>query len=85
MKTALLPIIKEILILLLAIYVFLVLYDYFAKGKTFKDAALDRLILVLFQSGLGWLVYLIGGAAVFFLVYSIFFVLFWSYIQDRCI
>ena len=63
MKTALLPIIKEILILLLAIYVFLVLYDYFAKGKTFKDAALDRLILVLFQSGLGWLVYLIGGAA----------------------
>ena len=70
MKTALLPIIKEILILLLAIYVFLVLYDYFAKGKTFKDAALDRIILVLF---LGWLVYLIGGAAVFFLVYSIFF------------
>ena len=73
MNTAWLPIVKEILILLLAIYVFLVLYDYFAKGKTFKDAALDRLILVLFQSGLGWLVYLIGGAAVFFLVYSIFF------------
>lgn len=73
MKTAWVPIIREILLLILAVLIFLVLYDCLVKKKSFKKSLNERLILLLFRDGLGWIVYLIGIIVVVFLVYSIFF------------
>lgn len=72
MKTAWVPIIREILLLILAVLIFLVLYDCQVKKKSLKDSLNERLVL-LFRDGLGWIVYLIGIVVVVFLVYSIFF------------
>lgn len=73
MKTAWVPIIREILLLILAVLIFLVLYDCLVKKKSLKDSLNERLVLLLFRDGLGWTVYLIGIIVVVFLVYSIFF------------
>lgn len=74
MKTAWVPIIREILLLILAVLIFLVLYDCQVKKKSLKDSLNERLVLLLlFRDGLGWIVYLIGIVVVVFLVYSIFF------------
>lgn len=67
------PIVREVLLLILAVLVFLVLYDCLVKKKTLKESLNERLILLLFRDGLGWLVYLIGIVVVVFLIYSIFF------------
>ena len=67
------PIVREVLLLILAVLVFLVLYDCLVKKKSLKESLNERLILLLFRDGLGWLVYLIGIVVVVFLVYSIFF------------
>ena len=72
MKTAWVPIIREILLLILAVLIFLVLYDCLVKKKSLKESLNERLIL-LFRDGFGWIVYLIGIVVVVFLVYSIFF------------
>lgn len=72
MKTAWVPIIREILLLILAVLIFLVSYDCQVKKKSLKDSLNERLVL-LFRDGLGWIVYLIGIVVVVFLVYSIFF------------
>lgn len=73
MKTAWIPIIGEILLIVLAILVFTILYDRFVRGLSFKESVSERLANLFFRDGLGWLVYLFGIAAVVFLVYSIFF------------
>lgn len=73
MKTAWVPIIKLILLLILAVVIFLVMYDCFVKGKKIKDSLKERLFSLLFRDGLGWVVYLVGAVVVVFLVYSIFF------------
>lgn len=73
MKTAWTPIIREILLLILAALIFLVLYDCLVKKKSLKESLSERLVLLLFRDGLGWSVYLIGIVIVVFLVYSIFF------------
>ena len=67
------PIVREVLLLILAVLVFLVLYDCLVKKKSLKESLNERLILLLFRGGLGWLVYLIGIVVVVFLIYSIFF------------
>ncbi len=67
------PIIKEILLLVVAVLIFLVLYDCLVKKMPIKESLKDRLFLLLFRDGLGWVVYLIGILVVVFLVYSIFF------------
>ncbi len=67
------PIIKEILLFILAVLIFLVLYDCLVKKKKLKESLKERLLLLLFRDGLGWIVYLIGIIVVVFLVYSIFF------------
>lgn len=73
MKTAWIPIIREILLLILAVLIFLVLYDCLVKKKSLKESLTERLFLLLFRDGFGWVVYLIGIIVVVFLVYSIFF------------
>lgn len=73
MKNAWMPIIKEVLLLILAVLIFLVLYDCLVKKKRFKEAFIERFFLFLFQRGLGWVIYVIAIIAVFFLVYSVFF------------
>ena len=73
MKNAWMPIVREVLLLILAVLVFLVLYDCLVKKKSLKESLNERLILLLFRDGLGWLVYLIGIVVVVFLIYSIFF------------
>ncbi len=67
------PIIKEVLLLVFAVLIFLVLYDCLVEKKKFKEAFVERFFLFFFQRGLGWVVYLIAIVAVFFLVYSVFF------------
>ncbi len=67
------PIIKEILLLILAVLVFLVLYDCLVKKMTIKESLYERLFLLVFRDGLGWIVYVIGILVAIFLVYSIFF------------
>lgn len=67
------PIIKEILLLILAVLVFLVLYDCLVKKMTIKESLNERLFLLVFRDGLGWIVYVIGILVAIFLVYSIFF------------
>ena len=64
------PFIKEVLLLVIAVLIFLVLYDCFTNKKKLKEALLERLFW--FRS-LGWVAYLIAIVAVFFLVYSVFF------------
>ena len=73
MKNAWMPIIKEILLLILAVLVFLVLYDCLVEKKKFKEAFTERFFLFFFQRGLGWVVYVIAIIAVLFLVYTAFF------------
>ena len=67
------PIIKEVLLLVFAVLIFLVLYDCLVEKKKFKEAFVERFFMFFFQRGLGWIVYLIAIVAVFFLVYSVFF------------
>ncbi len=67
------PIIKEILLLVVAVLIFLVLYDCLVKKMSIKESLIGRLIHLFFRDGLGWLVYVIGILAVVFLVYTIFF------------
>lgn len=73
MKTAWMPIVREVLLLILAVLIFLVLYDCLVKRKSLKDSLKERLLFLLFRDGLGWVVYIIGIIVVVFLVYSIFF------------
>ncbi len=73
MKTAWMPIVREVLLLILAVLIFLVLYDCLVKRKSLKDSLKERLLFLLFRDGLGWVVYIIGILVVVFLVYSIFF------------
>ena len=73
MKTAWMPLVREILLLIVAVLFFLVIYDCLVKKKSIKESLYERLILLFFRDGLGWLVYLIGIVVVVFLVYSIFF------------
>lgn len=73
MKNAWMPIIKEVLLLVFAVLIFLVLYDCLVEKKKFKEAFVERFFMFFFQRGLGWIVYLIAIVAVFFLVYSVFF------------
>jgi len=73
MKTAWMPLVREILLLIVAVLIFLVIYDCLVKKKSIKESLYERLILLFFRDGLGWLVYLIGIVVVVFLVYSIFF------------
>lgn len=73
MKIAWGPIIKMILLLILAVVIFLIMYDCLVNGKKFKESLKERLSLLLFRDGLGWIVYLVCAVAVVFLVYSIFF------------
>ena len=68
-----LPIIKEILLFIIAVFIFLVLYDCFHKKKTLKESLKERTIFLLFRDGLGWIIYLLIIIIVVFLVYSIFF------------
>lgn len=73
MKYAWTPIIKEVLLLIFAVLIFLVLYDCLVEKKKFKEAFVERFFMFFFQRGLGWIVYLIAIVAVFYLVYSVFF------------
>lgn len=67
------PIIKEILLLVVAVLIFLVLYDCLVKKMSIKESLISRLIHLFFRDGLGWLVYVIGILAVVFLAYTIIF------------
>lgn len=71
MKTAWMPIVREIILLVIAVLAFLVLYDYLVKKKGLKESLIERIFL-LFDS-LGWVTYFIGIIVALFLVYSIFF------------
>lgn len=73
MKTAWIPILKYLSLLVLAVFIFFVLYDCLSKGMKLKDSLKERLLFLLFRDGLGWIIYIIGAVVIFFLVYSIFF------------
>lgn len=67
------PIIREILLLLIAVFIFLVLYDCLVMKKKFKEALAEKIFFFLLPGGLGCIIRLIGLIVIVFVVYSIFF------------
>ncbi len=67
------PIIGEILLLVVAVLLYLVLYDCFVKKVSIKTAISRRIIGLVFGEGTGWIVYLLGLLVVAYLVLIIFF------------
>ncbi len=73
MNSPLIPIIKEVLIILIGFFVFLVLKDIIKEGTSLWQAFKNRLLQVIvspfFIPGIG----LIVVVAIYFIVYTLFF------------
>lgn len=72
MKTNWLPKLEFFLLLLLAVFIFLVMYDCFVRGMTLKES-LERRLLSLFALSLGRVLLFILTVAAFFAIYSVVF------------
>lgn len=73
MNAPILPIIKEILIILLGLFVFLILKDKFTNGTSLWEAlkrrALEAIVSPFFIPGIGILIVV----AIYYIVYTLFF------------
>ena len=73
MNSAILPIIKEILIILLGLFVFLVLKDKYTKGSSLwvsvKERTTQAIVSPFFIPGIGILVVV----AIYYIIYTLFF------------
>lgn len=67
------PIIGEVLLLILAVLLFLILYDCFVKKVSIKTALTRRFLGFIFGRGTSWIVFLLGLLIVAYLVLIIFF------------
>jgi hypothetical protein len=73
MNSPILPLIKEILIILLGLFVFLVLKDKYTKGTSLwvslKERTIQAIVSPFFIPGIGILVVV----AIYYIVYTLFF------------
>ena len=73
MNSPILPLIKEILIILLGLFVFLVLKDKYTKGTSLwvsvKERATQAIVSPFFIPGIGILVVV----AIYYIIYTLFF------------
>ena len=73
MNSPILPLIKEILIILLGLFVFLVLKDKYTKGTSLwvslKEWAIQAIVSPFFIPGIGILVVV----AIYYIIYTLFF------------
>ena len=73
MNSPILPLIKEVLIILLGLFVFLVLKDKYTKGTSLwvslKERAIHAIVSPFFIPGIGILVVV----AIYYIIYTLFF------------
>lgn len=73
MDFTIIPFIKEILIILLGLFVFLVLKDKFYERKKLKKAVADRLLQIVVNPVFVPAIVIIILIAIYYIVYTLFF------------